>query len=413
MAKIKPFRAVRPVKNLASRVAAPPYDVMDAAEAREMAAGEPDSFLHISRPEIDLAPDIDHYSEAVYVRGRENLAELMNRGVLFQDKSDCYYVYRQQMGDVIQTGLVTCASVDDYVSGVIKKHEHTRADKEDDRVRHIDYLDANDEPVFFTYHFDKGIADLVSRAASAAPEYDFIASDNVRHTFWIIDDPATIERLTAMFAVIPNMYVADGHHRSAAAGRVRDLRAAGNPAHRGTEEYNYFLAVIFPDNELNIMPYNRAVRDLNNLTVAEFMSRVAENFDVTPVLSSVAPKERHQFGMYLAGKWYELVARDDSFDETDTVNHLDVSILQNNLLNPVLGIRNPRTDQRIHFVGGIRGVEELVRLVDSGDYAVAFSLYPTSIGELISLADADKIMPPKSTWFEPKLRSGLFLHLLK
>jgi uncharacterized protein (DUF1015 family) len=413
MAIIKPFKAVRPVRELASRVASLPYDVMDAAEAREMAAGEPDSFLHISRPEIDLDVAIDHYSDPVYLRGRQNLADFMGRGVLFQDKSDCYYVYRQQMGEIIQTGLVTCASVDDYESGVIKKHELTRADKEDDRVRHIDYMDANDEPVFFTYRFDQAIAALIKDASNADPEYDFTASDGVRHTFWIINDQAAIDRLTGLFAAIPNMYVADGHHRSAAAGRVRELRAAANPSHNGTEEYNYFLAVIFPDNELNIMPYNRAVKDLNHLTVAEFISRVAEKFDVTPVSTAVSPQERHQFGMYLAGKWYALTAGNDSFDETDPVNHLDVSILQNNLLNPVLGIRNPRTDQRIHFVGGIRGVEELVRLVDSGEYEVAFSLHPTSIGELISLADADKIMPPKSTWFEPKLRSGLFLHLLK
>lgn len=413
MAKIKPFRGVRPARELAARVASPPYDVMDAAEARLMSAGEPDSFLHISRPEIDLDPDIDHYSEQVYVKGRDNLADFLRRGVLFQDSTDCYYLYRQQMGDVVQTGLVVCAAVDDYTGGVIRKHELTRADKEEDRVRHIDYLDANDEPVFFTFRFDPVIDELVRNASTAVPEYDFTASDSVRHTFWIISDPAVIEKLTQLFEKIPQMYVADGHHRSAAASRVRDIRAAANPSHNGTEEYNYFLTVIFPDRELNIMPYNRVVCDLNNHTLAEFMARVAENFEVTPVSSPVSPDARHRFGMYIAGKWYELSARRDSFNESDPVDRLDVSILQNNLLNPVLGIRNPRTDQRIHFVGGIRGLSELERLVASGGYAVAFSLCPTSIDELMSLADADKIMPPKSTWFEPKLRSGLFLHLLR
>jgi uncharacterized protein (DUF1015 family) len=313
----------------------------------------------------------------------------------------------------VQTGLVVCSAVDDYQSGAIRKHELTRQDKEEDRVRHIDSLDANDEPVFLTYRAVSAVDDIVAEASSGDPEYDFVASDGVKHTLWVISDQGVIDALTAHFAAIPKLYVADGHHRSAAASRVRDVRAASNPGHTGKEEYNYFLTVLFPDHEMHIMPYNRAVRDLNSFSVAEFMARVAESFEVTPVSSPVTPQERHQFGMYLAGKWYELTAREDSYDETDPVNHLDVSILQNNLLNPVLGIRNPRTDQRIHFIGGIRGLEELERLVEGGEYEVAFSLYPTSIGELISLADADKIMPPKSTWFEPKLRSGLFLHQLK
>lgn len=412
MSIIKPFRAVRPPVNLACCVAAPPYDVMDAAEAREMAAGKPDNFLHISRPEIDLPPEVDHYSEQVYLRGRENLADFVSRGVMIQDKSDCFYVYRQRMGDLVQTGLVACSSVDDYQSGVIKKHELTRQDKEEDRVRHIDCLDANDEPVFITYRGDAAVDALIAGQTGSVPEYDFTADDGVTHTLWVIRDREVIGQLVSFFKTIPAMYVADGHHRSAAASRVRELRASSNPSHNGNEEYNFFLTVLFPDNEMNIMPYNRAVRDLNNFTVAEFMARVAESFEVTPVSSAVSPVNRHLFGMYLAGKWYELVPREGSYDESDPVNHLDVSILQNNLLNPVLGIRNPRTDQRIHFIGGIRGVGELERLVSSGDYEVAFSLYPTSIGDLISLADADKIMPPKSTWFEPKLRSGLFLHLL-
>jgi uncharacterized protein (DUF1015 family) len=412
MAIIKPFKALRPTREMAGQIAAPPYDVMDAAEARRMADGDPYTFLHISRPEIDLPDDIDLYSEQVYLRGRENLAGFMASGLMQQDEEEHYYVYRQVMGELSQTGLVACAAVDDYQSGLIRKHELTRADKEEDRVRHIDYLDANDEPVFFTYRFNSLIADIIEEAVSVEPEYDFSTPDGVCHTFWIITDSQTKDRLTALFASIPSVYVADGHHRSAAASRVRDLRAASNPGHSGREEYNYFLAVIFPDSEMHIMPYNRAVEDLNNLTVAEFMARVAERFEVTPVAHAVEPANRHQFGMYLAGKWYELAAREESFNADDLVSSLDVSILQDNLLNSVLGIRNPRTDHRIHFVGGIRGVIELERLVNSGDYAVAFSLYPTSIGDLMELSDADKIMPPKSTWFEPKLRSGLFVHLL-
>lgn len=413
MARIKPFRAVRPVAELARMVAAPPYDVMDADEARQMAGNDPHSFLHISRPEIDLPEDLDHYSEPVYLKGRENLAEFMGRGILVQDHEDCYYVYRQRMGELTQVGLVACAAVDDYQNGIIKKHELTRADKEEDRVRHIDCLDANDEPVFFTFRFVPEIAELINSATAKEPVYDFAADDNVHHTLWVIDDRPVIDRLTALFANVPCLYVADGHHRSAAASRVRDLRAAAAPGHTGNEEYNYFLTVIFPDREMHIMPYNRVVRDLNRLTVAEFMARVAEQFEVTPVSSAVTPSSRHGFGMYLAGKWYELRAKPASFNADDPVSRLDVSILQDNLLNSVLGIRNPRTDQRIHFVGGIRGVGELERLVDNGDYTVAFSLYPTSIEELMELSDADKIMPPKSTWFEPKLRSGLFVHLLK
>jgi len=413
MAKIKPFRALRPKPELACQVAALPYDVMDAVEAREMASGEQNSFLHISRPEIDLPVDIDLHSEPVYLRGRENLADFIHRGILLQDSADCYYVYQQQMGDLTQTGLVACSAVDDYQSGVIRKHELTRPDKEEDRVRHIDCLDANDEPVFLTYRAVPAVDELLVKASAGPPEYDFTAVDGVRHTLWSVRSREVIEGLTAHFAAIPTLYVADGHHRSAAASRVRDVRVAANPTHTGSEEYNYFLTVVFPDHEMHIMPYNRVVRDLNRLSLAEFISRVAEKFEVTPINVAVEPQNRHQFGMYLAGKWYELLARPEAFDPADSVARLDVSILQDNLLNPVLGIRNPRTDQRIHFVGGIRGVAELERLVESGEYEVAFSLYPTSIDELMELADADKIMPPKSTWFEPKLRSGLFVHSLE
>lgn len=412
MAKIKPFRAVRPPKHLAEKVAALPYDVMSTDEARAMAAGNPYSFLHISRPEIDLPAEVDIHSESVYEQGQDNLKRFIAEGALIQDKQECYYVYRQKMGGLIQTGLVVCASVDDYQSGVIRKHELTRADKEEDRVKHIDYLDANDEPVFYTYRNDPPLSAAIARIAEGEPEYDFTTDDGVSHTLWVVADPQLIDGLTAAFGVISTLYVADGHHRSAAAGRVRELRKAADSSHSGIEEYNYFLTVIFPDNEMNIMPYNRVVKDLNGRDVAEFMTRVADRFEITPCSERFAPKTRHNFGMYLDRKWYSLVPRSGTFAEDDPVSHLDVSILQENLLNPILWIRNPRTDQRIHFVGGIRGTEELERLVNSGEYAVAFSLYPTSMAELMTLADADKIMPPKSTWFEPKLRSGLFLHLL-
>lgn len=412
MAFIKPFKAVRPKKELAEKVAALPYDVMNTQEAMAMAAGNPASFLHISRPEIDLPEGIDVHSDPVYVQGRENLAKFMKEGVLLQDDTERYYVYRQKMGSITQTGLVVCAGVDDYQSGTIKKHELTRADKEEDRVKHIDALNANDEPVFYTYRNAPAITATIDQVTKGEPLYDFTTDDGVSHTLWSIADQALIDSLTASFAAIPTLYVADGHHRSAAASRVRDLRKDANPNHTGGEEYNFFLTVIFPDNEMTIMPYNRVVKDLNGRSFAEFMARVGERFEATPVSGAVQPGERHQFGMYLGGKWYVLVPREDSFPENDPVASMDVSILQDNLLSPVLGVRNPRTDQRIHFVGGIRGVEELERVVNSGEYMVAFSLFPTSIEELMSLADEDKIMPPKSTWFEPKLRSGLFIHLL-
>lgn len=413
MAFIKPFKALRPKSDLAEKVAALPYDVMNTEEAVQMAAGNPYSFLHISRPEIDLPAEVDIHSEPVYVKGQANLARFMGEGILTQDEKECYYVYRQKMGGIIQTGLVVCAGVDDYQNGAIKKHELTRADKEEDRVKHIDYLDANDEPVFYTYKNDPAITALIAEITTGAPVYDFTTDDGVSHTLWLVAEQERIEQLTSRFASIPTLYVADGHHRSAAASRVRDLRKAQNPAHTGNEEYNYFLTVIFPDNEMNIMPYNRVVKDLNGLSITEFMARVGEKFDISPLIAPLKPECRHQFGMYLGGKWYELLAKEGSFLESDAVARLDVSILQDNLLSPILGVRNPRTDQRIHFVGGIRGLDELVRMVSSGEHEVAFALYPTSIKELMELADADKIMPPKSTWFEPKLRSGLFVHLLK
>jgi uncharacterized protein (DUF1015 family) len=416
MAIIKPFKAFRPSRDVASMMAAFPYDVMNTAEAREMAEGNRFSFLHISRPEIDLPPDMDTYSEQVYVKGRDNLQQFIRDGFLSQDEKECYYVYRQRMGRIIQTGLVVCAGVDDYQSGVIKKHELTRADKEEDRVKHIDYLDANDEPVFYIYRSNSSnstIAVQLEGVVAREAAYDFTTADGLTHTLWVIDDKEEINRLTSCFNGISTLYVADGHHRSAAASRVRELRKIRNPAHNGSEEYNFFLTVIFPDIEMNVMPYNRAVKDLNGNNIAEFMIAIARKFEITPVKQPLNPVQRHQFGMFLAGKWYELLPKEGTVDDNDTVASLDVSILQDNLLSPVLGVRNPRNDQRIQFVGGIRGLGELERLVNSGECQVAFSLYPTSIEELMKLADVGKIMPPKSTWFEPKLRSGLFVHLLR
>jgi len=412
MAIIKSFQALRPPKELAERVAALPYDVMNVEEAGVMADGNANSFLHVSRPEIDLPAEIDPHDDSVYLQGKRNLDDFIRQGVLVQDRQESFYVYRQRMGAITQTGLVVCASVDDYQSGVIKKHEHTRADKEEDRVKHIDYLDANDEPVFYLSRSCSEVEGIIEGVVNGAPEYDFITDDGVAHTLWIITDQALIQRLISLFAAIPRLYVADGHHRSAAAGRVRELRRKENPQHTGQEEYNYFLTVIFPENQLNIMPYNRVVKDLNNLSESEFIARVKACFDITPATTPVKPETRHHFGMYLKGNWYNLHARPEIVNEVDTVSRLDVSILQDRLLSPVLGIQDPRTDKRIHFVGGIRGNDELIKLVDSNEYAVAFSLYPTSIRELIELADQDQIMPPKSTWFEPKLRSGLFVHLL-
>ncbi|MDD2899538.1 MAG: DUF1015 family protein [Desulfuromonadaceae bacterium] len=412
MAIIKPFRALRPPKDLAREVSALPYDVMNVEEACSMAAGNPNSFLHISRPEIDLPREIDPHDDSVYLQGKLNLAEFIRRGVVAQDVQECFYVYRQRMGEISQTGLVVCASVDDYQQGIIKKHEHTRADKEEDRVKHIDILDANDEPVFYLSRSCPEVENIIEQVTGSIPEYDFVSEDGVGHTAWIIADQVLIERLISLFAAIPRLYVADGHHRSAAASRVRNLRRDKNSSHTGSEEYNSFLTVIFPENQLHIMPYNRAVKDLNGRTAAEFIALVRERFEVTPSIVPVAPADRHEFGMYLNDRWYLLETLPSFINEQDTVARLDVSILQNNLLDPLLGIHNPRTDQRIHFIGGIRGTDELVKLVDSGEFAVAFALHPTSIRELIELADQDQIMPPKSTWFEPKLRSGLFVHQL-
>ncbi len=409
MAVVKPFRGLRPLPELAEKVASPPYDVLSSEEARELAKGNPYSFLYVIKPEIDLPEGIDLYDDRVYAKGKEHLDRLCREGVLRQDDKPCFYIYKQKMGDHLQIGLVACASVDDYERDVIKKHEHTREEKEIDRARHIYTLNANTGPVFLTYPAVEDIDKLIQRAMEREPVYDF-ESDGVRHTFYVVDDPFLTDALESAFRNVPVLYVADGHHRSAAATRVRKMKAEENPDHTGDEEYNYFLVVIFPHNQMKIMDYNRVVKDLNGLGVEEFFRKIEEKFSVEEWGGQYKPDTPHTFGMYIGGKWYRLTAKQGTFDEDDPVLSLDVSILQENLLAPVLGISDPRKDKRINFVGGIRGLGDLERLVDSGEYKVAFAVYPTTINQLMAIADAGKVMPPKSTWFEPKLKSGLVIH---
>ena len=411
MARLQPFRAWRPRPEVAERVASPPYDVLSSEEARDMAAGNPLSFLHVVKPEIDLPPETDVYAPEVYATGAENLARLTRDGVLQRDPEPALYLYRQRMGEVVQTGVVAGASVDEYEAGLIKKHEHTRRVKEDDRTRHIDALDANTGPVFLTYHARSEIDALVERLTAAPPVYDFKAPDGIRHVLWVVDGPRDRDALVKAFDAIPSLYVADGHHRSAAGTRIRALRRDANPAHTGSEPYNYFLSVIFPHDQMLIMDYNRVVRDLNGLTPDQLVAAVEKHFELSPA-PDPRPTAPHTFGMYLDGRWTRLVARPRVVPEGDPVGSLDVAVLQDSLLAPILGIGDPRSDERVDFVGGIRGLGELERLVDSGRYAVAFALHPTSIEQLFAVADAGEVMPPKSTWFEPKLRSGLIIRPL-
>lgn len=411
MARIEPFRAWRPQPHLAAQVASPPYDVLSSDEAREMAAGNPLSFLHVNKPEIDLPPGTDVYSDAVYAKGAENLRWLQAEGALVREPVPALYLYRQRMGDHVQTGLVAGASVDEYEADLIKKHEHTRRVKEDDRTRHVDALDANTGPVFLTYKARPEIDALAERLTAVPPTYDFVAPDGIQHVLWVVADASDREALMDAFRRVPELYVADGHHRSAAATRIRAMRRESNPSHTGEEPYNFFLAVIFPDNQMKILDYNRVVRDLNGLESGAFIEAVGARFEVEPT-SDAKPRQPADFGMYLEGSWYRLRARPGTFPAGDPVRSLDVSILQDNLLAPVLGIGDPRSDERIDFVGGIRGLGELERRVASGDWQVAFALHPTSIDQLFAVADAGLVMPPKSTWFEPKLRSGLIVRPL-
>jgi len=413
MAKIKPFYGVRPATEKIKEVASPPYDVLNSMEAREQVKGKPNSFLHVVKPEVDLPEDIDLYSTDVYQKGRENLYKMLSEGVLIQDEKPCFYLYRLIMGNVDEIGLVAGASIEDYENSIIKKHEHTRADKEADRIKHVDTLNANTGPVFLTYRARKDMNEIVGEIIKENPLYDFESEDGIKHIFWKIDQQIDIDKIQTIFNNIDFLYVADGHHRSASGTKVGQRRRKANSDHTGEEEYNYFLSVIFPDDQLYIMDYNRVVKDLHGYSIEKFLSKVEKKFDVEVYSTSDCyhPQKLHDFGMYLDGVWYKLTSKNDTFDKNDPVKSLDVAILQNNLLHPILGIGDPRKDKRIDFVGGIRGLEELSRRVNEGE-AVAFSMFPTSIEQLMAIADADEVMPPKSTWFEPKLRSGVITHLL-
>ncbi len=410
MSVLRPFKGYRPTPELCPRVAALPYDVMSSQEAREMVKGDPYSFLHVDRAEIDLDPSVDIYSDEVYQKAADNLKKMISDGIYIHDETPCMYIYRLTMDGRSQTGLVACASIDEYIENKIKKHELTREDKEQDRIRHVDTCNANTGPIFLTYRARKDIDEIIAEETAKAPVYDFVSEDGVGHTVWVISDSAKIEQLSAAFLKVPALYIADGHHRNASAVKV-GLKRRGSGEYDKNAEFNFYLAVAFPDEQLKILDYNRVVKDLNGLTKDEFIEKIKKDFDVAPAESG-KPSKALEFGMYLDGSWYRLTAKDGSFDSNDPVLSLDVSILQNNLLSPVLGIQDPRTDSRIAFVGGIRGLGELVKLVDSGKMSVAFAMYPTSVSQLMEIADAGKIMPPKSTWFEPKLRSGIFIHEL-
>lgn len=414
MAVLKAFRAYRPAEGFADKVAALPYDVMNSDEARKAAFGNPYSFLHVDKAEIDLPKTVDIYDEKVYLKAKENLGKLISADVLRQDETPCLYIYMQTWQGRTQTGLVGCTAVDDYQNAVIKKHEFTRADKEADRIRHVDTLDANTGPIFLTYRGTPSVtAVLEDWKASHTPVYDFTANE-VRQTVWVVDDTAVVDKLVALFGAIPSLYIADGHHRAASAVKVAEKRRVEHPDYDGTEEFNFFLSVLFPAEELRILDYNRLLFDLNGLNEEELLARLQQaDFTVEKAAQApFAPTEKHTFGLYLGGAWYRLAVKSETVDESDPVRRLDVSILQERVIAPIFGIDDPRTDKRIDFVGGIRGLAELERRVDSGEGKAAFAMFPTSPAELMAIADAGLVMPPKSTWFEPKLLSGLFIHFL-
>jgi uncharacterized protein (DUF1015 family) len=410
MATVKPFAAYRPRKDIVDKVAALPYDVYNRAEAKKVVAANPLSFLRIDRAETAFDDSVDTYAPCVYAKAKELLDGMINAGEYVQDKKSCYYIYELIMDGRAQSGIVALASIDDYAEGIIKKHENTRADKEIDRITHVDTCNAQTGPIFLAYRAKQDIDELVARVKKETPECSFVSEDGISHSVWIIDKDSDIDTLQTAFAGMNEIYIADGHHRAASAVKVGLKRREQNPNHRGDEEYNFFLSVLFPDNQLKILPYNRVVRDFNGLTKDELLQKITEKFDVALSSEAVDPEEKYTYGMFISGQWYKLTAHDD-IKSDDAVEGLDVSILQNNLLAPILGIDDPRTDKRIDFVGGIRGLGELERRV-AEDMQLAFSMYPTSIAELFEVADAGLLMPPKSTWFEPKLRSGIFIHQL-
>lgn len=411
MATIKAFKAIRPTPGKAADVAALPYDVYNRAEAREAVAGKPDSFLRVDRPETTMDPDIDLYDPAVYHQAKKNLDRLIDDHILIQDDQKQFYLYELKMGDQIQTGLVACTSVDEYLDGTIKKHELTRSEKEQDRIHHVDVCDANTGPIFLTYRHREEIDRRVKAIQKKEPVYAFTAEDGIRHRVWCVDNVQDIEGFVSDFGSVPALYIADGHHRAASAVKVAQMRRDAHPGYSGEEPFNYFLSVIFPDNQLAILDYNRVVKDLNGLSVDTFLSAVEKKCDVKKMSHAYKPDQKGTFGMFLDDQWYALTIHNELIRSDDPVQSLDVSLLQEEVLSPILGIGDPRTDNRIDFVGGIRGLKELERRVHS-DMTVAFSMYPTSINELMAIADAGLLMPPKSTWFEPKLRSGLFIHKL-
>lgn len=411
---IKPFRGIRPPKTLVEKVSSRPYDVLNSEEARREAEGNPMSLYHIIKPEINFEPGTDEHDPKVYTSAVEHFREFRQKGWLVQDSQDKYYVYAQTMNGHTQYGLVVAAWVEDYMEGRIKKHELTRKDKEEDRMKHVRVNNANIEPVFFAYPHRDDLDQIIASITAGEPEYDFVAApEGFRHTFWVINEPATIERITQIFKEIPSMYIADGHHRSAAAALVGNEKKLQNPHHTGDEEYNYFLAVCFPDNQLNIIDYNRLVRDLNGLTDEQFLEALRADFEVEKMGKEIyKPQRLHNFSLYLSGEWYSLTAKQGRYDDQDPIGVLDVTISSNLILDKILGIKDLRTDKRIDFVGGIRGLGELKRRVDSGEMKMALALYPVTMQQIINIADSGNIMPPKTTWFEPKLRSGLVIHEL-
>ena len=412
MAVFKPFKAYRQKSDKAKDVAAYPYDVVNSDEARDIVNGNPDSFLRVGKPEVDLDPSISLYDPKVYAKGKENLDRLVNDGILVEDNSPCYYIYSLTMNGRTQNGLVGCASVEDYWNDVIKKHEFTRKQKEEDRCEHVRITNAHTGPIFLTYKDDSDINTLINKIKQNVPDNDHVANDGIRHQTWLIDNKENIEFIQNRLTEVPSFYVADGHHRSAAAAIVGRERREANPNHTGNENYNQFLAVLFPASELYIMDYNRLVVDLNGNSVTEFLDKVADKFTVQKSDKKVSPSQKGEFGFYSEGNWYKLNIKPELVDLNDPVESLDVALLQKHVLDNILAIEDPRTDERIDFVGGIRGLEELVRRVDNGEMKAAISMYPTSIEELMNIADAGRVMPPKSTWFEPKLRSGLVIHKL-
>ncbi len=412
--KIKPFKGIRPPKDLVEQVQSRPYDVLNSEEARAEAQGNEKSLYRIIKPEIDFPVGTDEHDPKVYEKAAENFKMFQDKGWLVQDDKEQYYIYAQTMDGKTQYGLVVCAYVEDYMTGKIKKHELTRRDKEEDRMKHVRVNNANIEPVFFAYPENGEIDALVAKYTAGSPEYDFTAAlDGFRHTFWVMNDEADIRRITELFATMPAMYIADGHHRSAAAALVGAEKAQQNPNHRGDEEYNYFMAVCFPANQLTIIDYNRVVKDLNGLSDEAFLEKLSQHFTVEKKGAEIfKPTRLHEFSLYLSGNWYSLVAKPGTYDDNDPIGVLDVTISSNLILDEILGIKDLRSDKRIDFVGGIRGLGELKKRVDSGEMKVALALYPVSMKQLIDIADTGNIMPPKTTWFEPKLRSGLVIHKL-